>query len=325
MAIKTAIELAKKCEEIAKKYKTLYVLGCFGAPMNARNKDRYSSNLAYNKQTTRTAKIKAASSDTFGFDCVCLIKGLLWGWDGDVSATYGGASYTINGVPDIGADQMIKVCKDVSTNFANIQIGEAVWMEGHIGVYIGDGLAVESTPKWKDGVQITAVHNIGTKAGYNGRKWTSHGKLPYVTYEATATVKPAATQDTKIDTVKEVQAWLNGAYKSGLAVDNSYGKLTKAALVKALQIEMGFTGRDVDGDYGSKTNAAVKKNILKRGSKGDMVKVLQALLVCNGYTAAYVDGSFGSGTETAVKNYQQKKGLTVDGIAGSGTFTALCD
>lgn len=327
MGIKTAIELAKRCEEVAKNYKTLYVLGCFGAPMNASNKDRYSRNLDYNRQTVRTVKIKSASADTFGFDCVNMIKGLMWGWDGDSSKTYGGAKYASNGVTDINADQTIKQCKDVSTDFSNIQVGEAVWIPGHIGVYIGGGLAVECTPKWKDGVQITAVHNIGTQSGYNGRTWTKHGKLPYVTYEEAAdpVTKPTATtKDTKIDSVKEVQEWLNANYASGLRVDNSYGKKTKAALVMALQIELGFTGDDVDGKYGPKTKAAVKAHNLRRGDKGNLVKVLQALLVCNGYKGAYIDGSFGGGTESAVEAYQRKKGLKPDGVAGSNTFTALC-
>jgi hypothetical protein len=326
MAIKTAKELVAKCKEVAKNYKTLYVMGCFGAPLNASNKTRYCNNHSYNKQASRTKKIKAASADTFGFDCVCLIKGLLWGWNGNTAKTYGGASYNTNGVPDINADQMIQKCQDVSTDFSNIQAGEIVWMEGHVGVYIGDGLAVECTPIWKDGVQITAVHNIGKKSGYNGRKWTKHGKLPYVTYEAVKPVtKPATnTKDTKIDSVLEVQTWLNNNYASGLTRDGLYGSRTKAALVKALQKELGFTGKDVDGDYGKKTNAAVQKNNLRRGDKGDLVKVLQGLLVCNGYKDAYVDGSFGGGTESAVKEYQRKKGLTVDGVAGSGTFTALC-
>jgi hypothetical protein len=101
MTIKTAKELAKRCEDVAKNYKTLYILGCFGAPMSARNKDRYSSNLAYNRQTVRTVKIKAATSNTFGFDCVNLIKALLWGWEGDASEVYGGAIYKANNVPDI--------------------------------------------------------------------------------------------------------------------------------------------------------------------------------------------------------------------------------
>lgn len=184
MAIKTAAELAAACKGVEKNYKTLYIMGCFGAPMSRSNKDRYTRNHSYNRQTTRTVMIKSATPSTFGFDCVGLVKGLLWGWDGDKSETYGGAKYEANGVPDINADSMIKVCKNVSTNFSGIEVGEVVWTEGHIGVYVGNGLAVECTPNWKNGVQITAVHNIGRKSGYNGRTWKKHGKLPYVTYTA---------------------------------------------------------------------------------------------------------------------------------------------
>ena len=86
--------------------KTLYVNGCFGAPMTAANKKRYTTNTSYNKQPERTKKINAATDHTFGFDCVCLIKGILWGWKGELKSYYGGAKYTANGVPDIGADTM---------------------------------------------------------------------------------------------------------------------------------------------------------------------------------------------------------------------------
>lgn len=178
--ITTGSQLAEAALNVANNFKTLYVMGCFGAPMTAANKARYCKNHDYNKAADRTAMIKAASSDTFGFDCVCLIKGLLWGWSGDASKTYGGSGYAINGVPDIGADTMITKCSGVSTDFSKVEVGEAVWCKGHIGIYIGDGLAVECTPKWKNCVQVTACNC--TKSGYNRRNWTKHGKLPYVTY-----------------------------------------------------------------------------------------------------------------------------------------------
>ena len=76
-------------------------MGCFGAPMNATNKQRYTQNSSFNQQADRTAKINAASADTFGFDCVCLIKGILWGWNGNTNAVYGGATYASNGVSDM--------------------------------------------------------------------------------------------------------------------------------------------------------------------------------------------------------------------------------
>jgi len=181
MAVMTNKELAAKLKDIATNYKTLYVMGCFGAPMTAANKTRYCNNHDYNRKAARQAMIKAASADTFGFDCVCLIKGVLWGWDGDKNAIYGGAKYKANGVPDIGADSMITKCTELSTNFNDIEIGEAVWCKGHIGIYIGDGLAVECTPSWANKVQITACNCA--KTGYNRRNWKKHGKLPYIKYE----------------------------------------------------------------------------------------------------------------------------------------------
>ncbi len=193
MAKMKAQTLVDKAVDIAKNHKTLYVLGCFGAPLTGGNVTRYCNNYEYNQDPERTAMIKAAANQSppvFGFDCVCLIKGILWGWDGSAGATYGGAKYASNGVPDIGADQTIKQCSDVTTDFSSIVLGEAVWMSGHIGIYIGDGLAVECTPKWENDVQITAVANLGTKAGYNSRKWTKHGKLPWVDYSGATAAKP---------------------------------------------------------------------------------------------------------------------------------------
>lgn len=209
--ITTGAQLAAKAKEVAQKYKTLYVMGCFGAPMNASNKKRYCANHTYNKAADRQAMINAASADTFGFDCVCLIKGLLWGWCGDATKTYGGAGYAVNGVPDIGADSMIGVCKDVSTDFSKIEVGEAVWCKGHIGIYIGGGLAVECTPAWKNCVQITACNC--TKSGYSRRNWTKHGKLPYVSYtgasenvNAGTSTKPSTSTGTGSETVYVVKA-----------------------------------------------------------------------------------------------------------------------
>ena len=174
----TSQQYVDKLRDIAQNYKTLYVMGCFGAPLNAYNKARYTKNNPYNMKEARKAKINAATDDTFGFDCVCLVKGVLWGWNGDKSKNYGGAEYASNTVGDIGTEQIIAECSGVSKDFSNIEPGELLHTNGHVGVYIGDGLGVECTPAWKDKVQITAVGNIGRKSGYNTRTWTDHGKLP---------------------------------------------------------------------------------------------------------------------------------------------------
>ena len=198
--VMTAKKFVDTAVNIAKNYKTLYIMGCFGAPMTKRNKERYMDNCSYNRKPERRKKIAAASSDTFGFDCVNLIKGILWGWDGSLDKTYGGAKYASNGVPDVGANYMMNYCTSKSTNFKNIVAGEVVHLDGHIGIYIGDGLVAECSPRWKDKVQITACANIGEKKGYNSRKWTSHGKLKFIDYS----VKPEGSAYMfEVDTVKK--------------------------------------------------------------------------------------------------------------------------
>lgn len=244
--VMTAAKLVKKAIDVAKNHKTLYVMGCFGAPMTAYNKQRYTNNNQYNRRPERTAIINAASADTFGFDCVCLIKGLLWGWSADKNAIYGGAKYKSNGVPDYGADTMINVCSGVSTNFSNIVPGEAVWKSGHIGIYIGNGLAVECTPAWANKVQITAVANIGPKSGYNARTWTKHGKLPYIDYSVTTTPEPqpdppAPPVEEKVFTRSEVEEIIKDVFQQNFGnlrkklQDNDSGQWSKAAREWAIE------------------------------------------------------------------------------------------
>lgn len=55
------------------------------------------------------------------------------------------------------------------------------------------------------------------------------------------------------------------------------------------------------------------RNLLKRGDKGDDVKLLQKAL------GLKVDGNFGPGTELAVKNFQGSHGLAIDGLVGPTT------
>ncbi len=173
-------EFAYKAKNIAENFRTSYVWGSFGMTANASNMNRMISQYSKNKKYL--TKAQSIYGKGFFFDCVGLIKAILWGWYGDSSKTYGGAKYTSNNVPDISADQMIKKCLDVSSDFKTIEVGEVVWLKGHIGIYIGDGIVVESTPAWKSGVQKSALANIGGISGLNSRKWTKHGKLPYVQY-----------------------------------------------------------------------------------------------------------------------------------------------
>ena len=184
----TAAALCAKLKDIADNCKTAYMLGPWGWPATDKMIQRATtqgSNAKINRQWLSQAN--AIKDKGFLFDCVGLIKGILWGWSGDMGRTYGGAGYACNGVPDYDAKKMIDACRDVSTDFSAIVDGEAVWMDGHIGVYVGGGVVVEATPKWRGGVQWSTCANVSpalVPGTAGGRTWTKHGKLPWVDYAA---------------------------------------------------------------------------------------------------------------------------------------------
>ena len=70
-------------------------------------------------------------------------------------------------------------------------------------------------------------------------------------------------------------------------------------------------------------NAPVVEALSKYGSRGSEVRTIQDKLKRWGYYTGSVDGIYGSLTVSAVKKFQQKNGLTVDGIAGPKTLTAM--
>lgn len=217
--IKTSKELVEACLNVVNNCKTVYVMGCFGAPMNESNKTRYLNSYSYNRNEPHRTNIQNATADTFGFDCICFIKGLFWGFCGDPKQQYGGAVYKSNGIPDISADALIKQCTDVSTDFSNIMPGEYVWLPGHCGIYIGDGLAAESTFEPVSGVQLQAVLPMGNKPGYPATGWQKHGKLPWITYNTAPVVEtkpaPAPTPSTGFKVGDEVKLIPGATYTNG--------------------------------------------------------------------------------------------------------------
>jgi len=101
-------------------------------------------------------------------DCVGLIKG--YGWLNTESLE---VEYGTNGMPDIGADTMYENATEKGTIDTIPEIpGLAVWHEGHIGIYIGNGEVVQAA---------------NTKAGVIRNKledtaWTHWLKIPYISY-----------------------------------------------------------------------------------------------------------------------------------------------
>lgn len=212
-----ASEFCDTLIDIAVNKKTLYILGCFGAPMSNANKNRYTSNYAYNAREDRATKIRSASADTFGFDCICLPKGVQWGWCGDINDEYGGAKYQSNGLKDVTIEEMMASCGRVSTDFTDIRRGEIVHVVtpdyNHVGIYVGGGRVVEATSRWDDGVQVTKLGNVPSDYQSDKiRTWDEHGLLPFIEYEDKTLEQLAEEVYKSVNNL--VKAALSGDYKT---------------------------------------------------------------------------------------------------------------
>lgn len=221
--------VSKLCS-IATTNKTVYAWGTFGSVITKSLIQSKAKQYPYWYTDRKIASVFSplyrSDPPVWGFDCVGLVKGVLWGWNGDETKNYGGAIYASNGVPDISADAMIDRCSNVSSDMNNIAVGEYLWMKGHCGIYIGNGRVAESSPKWANGVQITAL---------SARNWLKHGKLPWIEYSGEEVKNVVNIQlsvlrkGSKGEEVKTLQRLLN-AFGASLSVDGSFGSLTQSAL-----------------------------------------------------------------------------------------------
>ncbi len=113
-------------------------------------------------------------------DCVGLVKGYAW-FDPEAQSI----GYGINGMPDIGTEQMIAWCQEKGSMDTMPEIpGLLLWMNGHVGIYIGDGHAIEAM----------GTHHGVVKTQVAGRGWKLWGKIPSIEYiEEAQETEPTVT------------------------------------------------------------------------------------------------------------------------------------
>ena len=108
-------------------------------------------------------------------DCIGLIKGYAW-----FNCDTGQIEYRSNGVRDTGSDPMLDMATEKGTIDTMPDIpGIAVWMDGHIGIYVGDGQTIHAAN--------TELGVIMTPLAHSG--WTHWLKIPYITYLENAAVR----------------------------------------------------------------------------------------------------------------------------------------
>ena len=145
-----------------------YVWGTFGLVLTESLFEaklaQYPDALAGNADFIRQTWVGGRTTD-----CVGLIKG--YGW---LDAETEEIVYNTNGMPDITANEMYHAAT-VSGTIDTIPEtpGLAVWHDGHIGVYIGNGEVVEAM-----GTRYGVV-----KTKLEGARWTHWLKIPYISYD----------------------------------------------------------------------------------------------------------------------------------------------
>lgn len=189
-----------------------------------------------------------------------LIKGYNWtnggvgvlesiGTDKTFASKYGG-----NGCPDKSANGMFTYAKSKGCAWGTIDTlpeipGVALRSDGHVGVYVGDGYAVEER-----GFNYGCV-----KTKVATRKWTHWYQLPFVDYgDAVFTGDSAAKPDTAAT-----------EYTLGTRTLKKGSKGTDAKALQEFLLQLGYVlpKYGADGEFGSETETALKKFQAKVGIK----------------------------------------------------------
>ena len=193
--------------------------------------------------------------------------------------------------------------------------------------------ALQTLPK---GTKLEILGKSGSWYKVTYGKYTGYVYKTYVSVTKTASSSSSSSSTTRMEKgstgsdVKELQTKLKKLGYYDAYVDGDYGDTTVAA-VKAFQKKYNLTA---DGIAGKETlkkldsvyenaNSAKDDDSLRMGDSGSAVKNLQTKLKKLGYYNGTVDSTFGSGTYAAVRAFQQKNGLTADGVAGSETLKKL--
>lgn len=144
-----------------------YVWGSHGNVLTANELKRLEKSFG-SHVTDKEEYIKSHWLGRRTSDCVGLIKG--YGWYDEVSGTI---KYGTNEMKDVTADGMFNAAveKGPISTMPDIP-GIAVWHQGHIGVYIGNGYVIHAANTY-DGVIKTPITSSG---------WTHWLKVPYINY-----------------------------------------------------------------------------------------------------------------------------------------------
>ncbi len=193
---------------------------------------------------------------TLSSDCNNLIKAVLYS-RGKIANNYQVGVFaqidTSFGLGDIGPKAMYQRTYDQSTDFSNIEPGELLFMDGHVGVYVGNNKAIESTTGFGANRVIKSdIDNSGNRSykGVKGGRWLGHGKMPWVDYSASSVVASVVSEtyssycSVRVTKPEGATVWSLPCSSKTDARSEQIGTLSKGS-----QIQTTGLYRNVPGNY----------------------------------------------------------------------------
>lgn len=195
----------------------------------------------------------------------------------------------------------------------SLTIAQAILETGWGKSSIGNNLfGIKANASWKGKIQTVKTHEY-----VNGKKiYVDANFRDYNSIEESLEDRFKLLSNSRYEKVvqaKDYKESANEIYKAGYATDPNYPK----KLIQIIEQNKLYLL-----DEEAKENEVLEL-ILRLGSKGNDVIVLQTKLNALGLNVGDTDGIYGANTEKQVKELQNIFNLGVDGIAGKKTFDLL--
>ena len=238
------------------------------------------------------------SDGYYSFDCVNLVKAVLNGWkDTREVGYYVHPPLTQTG--DCDEWGLLQQCSGISQDFTKLKDVSVLYMQGHIGSYIGGVTingkqynCIECTGAWGGGVLYSYVDSAGRrfnhKGGSQNGSWTHHGKMTkWLTYEKKTYPKTPFTVTVLIDDLNLRSGAGTNYTSKGFAVKGDH-------VVTEVKNDFGYIGNGwiylADSSYVKvgKTMTSPFKDVKATDSKYPHIKKCYDA----GLIKGYYDGTF---------------------------------
>ncbi len=261
-----------------------------------------------------TVQVSAASSTGVGMAAHSLNAyysgwSYVWGGSSPGGVDCSGLIYTYNGVGGNRFDMMSSSPETgyVSQGVPNIH-GLGLYSPGHVGVYVGNYMAVDSRNSYYD-MCYSSLSDYG---------WDRWFKIAGVSYPTNGWVmfNGDAYYYQDGEYLTNASRTLDGV-KYTFAKDGSSDKMPPEDEFKATAYST------ASENTSNSTKEDTSNSVLKKGSEGSQVLKLQERLAELNYYNGEISGYFDAKTRTAVQMFQKAEGLEDDGIAGTETLNAI--